>query len=100
MSARVINRNNFQHSPEAVYIGRGSKWGNPFRIGEDGNRAEVIEKYETYLKLHPELIAALHELRGMNLMCHCAPKPCHGDVLLRLANPAMSPLAKRMLGAF
>ena len=32
-----------------VYIGRGSKWGNPYRIGEDGTREEVIEKYRLYL---------------------------------------------------
>lgn len=69
-----------------VYIGRPSKWGNPFVIGKDGDRAEVLRKYEAWLRTRPELLAALPELRGKVLGCWCAPEPCHGDVLSRLAN--------------
>ncbi len=69
-----------------VYIGRSSKWGNPFEIGKDGTRREVIEKYEEWVKTQPELMASLSELRGKVLGCWCAPKPCHGDVLLRMVN--------------
>ena len=69
-----------------VYIGRPSKWGNPFVIGRDGTRADVIRKYEEYILSKPDLLADLHELRGKVLGCYCAPLPCHGDVLLRLAN--------------
>ncbi len=80
--------------PFEVYIGRenterglkGSKWGNPFLIGRDGTRAEVIAKYEIWIKTQPHLIAALPELKGKVLGCYCAPKACHGDVLLQLAN--------------
>lgn len=72
--------------PYDVYIGRGSKWGNPFHIGRNGTRAEVIEKYEVYFLRRSDLLAALHELRGKILGCHCAPCACHGDVLARLAN--------------
>lgn len=73
-----------------VYIGRNSKWGNPFIIGVDGNRQQVIEKYKLYLDEHPELKeAAKIELKGKNLACFCAPKSCHGDVLLLLANPEL-----------
>ena len=67
-----------------VYIGRPLKWGNPFRIGPDGDRAEVIAKYRDWIKGHPTLRAALHELRGKRLGCYCAPKACHGDVLVEL----------------
>lgn len=75
------------HWPEgAVLVDRRTKWGNPFRVGQHGTRAEVIEKYEKFLQWHPDLIKDLHELRGKDLVCHCAPKPCHADVLLRLAN--------------
>jgi hypothetical protein len=75
-----------------VYIGRGSPWGNPFREGIDGTREEVIARYETRLMTQPELLAQLPSLRGKRLGCYCAPKPCHGDVLLRLANaPAAAP---------
>ena len=70
--------------PSTVYIGRGSKWGNPFRIGWDGDRAEVIARYEVWIQTKPELLAALPELVGKDLACYCAPKPCHGDVLLKL----------------
>ncbi len=69
-----------------VYIGRPSPWGNPFTIGPDGTRREVIEKYREYLLKNSELMAALPELRGKTLGCWCAPKPCHGDVLVELAN--------------
>ncbi len=67
-----------------TYIGRPSKWGNPFEIGKDGTREEVIAKYEQYIRGRPDLLAALSELKGHILGCWCAPKPCHGDVLLRL----------------
>jgi hypothetical protein len=53
---------------------------------KDGSRAEVIEKYETWLMSQPQLLSKLHDLRGKNLVCWCAPQACHADVLLRLAN--------------
>lgn len=71
-----------------VYVGRPSKWGNPFRLYRDGTRAEIIAKYEAWIQ-EPEqahLIEALPELRGKVLGCWCAPKACHADVLVRLAN--------------
>jgi hypothetical protein len=68
-----------------IYIGRPSKWGNPFVIGRDGSRAAVIDKYRDWIEGQPELIAALGELRGKNVVCWCAPLPCHGDVLLELS---------------
>jgi hypothetical protein len=74
-----------KRGPFDVYIGRPSKWGNPFVIGKDGTREEVIAKYEAWLKEHPELMAALPELQGKVLGCWCAPEACHGDVLARLA---------------
>lgn len=69
-----------------VFIGRPSKWGNPFVIGRDGTRARVIERYREWLAGQPELLAALPELRGKVLGCFCAPLACHGDVLAALAN--------------
>ena len=67
-----------------VYIGRPSKWGNPFSIGKDGTREEVIEKYREYILNKPELLKSLPELKGKILGCWCDPKPCHGDVLIEL----------------
>lgn len=69
-----------------VYIGRPSKWGNPFVIGKDGNRDDVVRKYEEWIKGQPELLADLFSLKGKVLACWCSPAACHGDVLARLAN--------------
>jgi hypothetical protein len=70
-----------------IYVGRPSSiWKNPFVIGRDGDRAEVIRKYEEWLMEQPQLLARLGELRGKVLGCWCSPLPCHGDVLARLAD--------------
>jgi hypothetical protein len=82
---QVLNKRSSQNG---VYIGRPSKFGNPFVIGRDGTREQVIAKYEAWIRANPTLMAAaLSELRGQNLVCFCAPLACHGDVLLRIANP-------------
>ncbi len=67
-----------------VYIGRGSKWGNPFRIGDHGDREDVIEQYRKWIQTRPDLLDSLEELRGKRLGCFCKPKACHGDVLIDL----------------
>lgn len=69
-----------------VYIGRPTKWGNPFHIGKDGTRKEVIAKYKQWIVKQPHLMDALHELRGKRLGCWCSPQKCHGDVLAELAD--------------
>lgn len=82
-----------RREPYDLYIGRamprqglaGSKWANPYRIGKDGDRWEVIEKYRLYIEKRPDLMAALPELEGLVLGCWCKPDACHGDVLLELA---------------
>ncbi len=70
--------------PYDVYIGRPSKWGNPFSIGKDGTRDEVIEKYLQYVLGNDELMDALPELQGKVLGCWCKPLTCHGDILVDL----------------
>lgn len=72
--------------PYDIYIGRPSKWGNPYEIGKDGSRSEVISKYESYLRNSPELLQDIKSLKGLRLGCWCSPSPCHGDILVRLAN--------------
>ena len=69
-----------------VFIGRHSIWGNPFVIGKDGNRDEVIQKYREYLENDDFLLSRINELRGKKLGCYCSPLNCHGDVLAELAN--------------
>ena len=65
---------------------RPSKWGNPYQIGRDGTRQEVIAKYRAWIIQQPALMAALPELAGKVLGCWCAPKACHGDVLAELVD--------------
>lgn len=72
-----------------VYIGRPSKWGNPFEIGRDGSRTDVIKKYREWILTQPNLLGELNELKGKTLGCWCAPAACHGDVLAELANSPM-----------
>lgn len=67
-----------------VYIGRPSKWGNPFKIGEDGTRQQVIYKYYLWVREQPELMASLHELYDKRLGCWCGEQLCHGHALLML----------------
>lgn len=91
LNTRVVH---CQKKPYDVYIGRRnsryglaeSKWRNPFKIGKDGTRAEVIELYEKYVLNKPELRESLGELKGKVLGCWCAPEACHGDVLVRLSD--------------
>jgi hypothetical protein len=72
--------------PGDVYIGRPGPWGNPYIIGRDGTRAEVIAKYEQYLKRCHVLMAEIHVLKGKRLACWCSPLECHGDILAHYAN--------------
>ncbi len=80
--------------PDAVYIGRPSKWGNPYSHMDGtlaefkvATREEAVAKYEAWLLQNAELMSAARvELAGKDLVCYCAPKSCHGNVLLRVAN--------------
>jgi len=80
---RVVN---CRYEPFDVYIGRATKWGNPFRVGADGTREQVVRKYREWVVRRPGILRALEELRGKRLGCICAPAPCHGDVLAELAD--------------
>ncbi len=71
--------------PYDIYIGRPSKWGNPFIIGRDGTRSDVISKYRDYILNNDSLRPNVRELQGKILGCYCHPLPCHGDVLAELA---------------
>jgi len=77
----------------AVYVGRPSKWGNPYDwrsfLTADGERAAKAGAARWFADAirSGELVLPMHELRGKVLACWCRrDEPCHGDVLLRLAN--------------
>jgi Domain of unknown function (DUF4326) len=69
------------------YVGRPTKWGNPFIIGRHGDCKTVIAKHRAWIVQQPALMAALHELRAKHLVCWCAPDDCHAVMLRDLANP-------------
>lgn len=91
MSGKVVHCKKEKYD---VYIGRPSKFGNPFSHLEGtlakfkvDTRMEAIDKYKEWLLEKPELIAAAkQELKGKILGCFCYPLPCHGDILLKIAN--------------
>lgn len=81
---QVHNRYKGTAPAGAVYIGRGSPWGNPFVIGIDGDRNEVCDRFER--EVLPTLDLA--PLIGKHLVCYCAPQRCHGDAILAAVSPA------------
>lgn len=84
---RVHNKYHQTAPPDAVYIGRGSIYGNPFVIGQHGTRDEVCDAYESMLLSDKELMTKVKDtLKGKHLVCFCYPKRCHGDILIRIAN--------------
>jgi hypothetical protein len=73
----------------AVRIDRSTRYGNPFVMGEDGDRDEVCDAYEQHYLPHKPSIAErieAGELNGKVLVCHCYPQRCHGDCLAEQAN--------------
>jgi hypothetical protein len=67
------------------YCGRPSPLGNPFTIGKDGDRDEVITKYEEYARNTPKIMAAIKALpEDAVLACWCHPKACHCDIIVKI----------------
>ena len=88
---KVVNRRKEKYTH---YIGRGSIFGNPFVIGKDGNRQQVIEKYEKYLVNNTIVLDAIYKLpKDAILGCFCVEtsinfirknKRCHGEIILKI----------------
>ncbi len=100
--ARIVN---LKHEPDAVARGavridRRTRWGNPYRIGRDGTRDEVITRYRAHLwrqiRSGEIALADLASLDSRDLACWCHPKPCHGTVLARAAAWAAGELRRRV----
>jgi len=84
---KVLNRHHPGIPAGAIYIGRGTPYGNPFEIPRDGDRQQVIEKFRLWIQTQPRLIERVKtELKGKDLVCSCKPASCHGDLLLQIAN--------------
>lgn len=94
---KVWNKRDPNTPKDAVYVGRPIKWGNQFKIGDSHpqsdtgklkmNRQDVVDWYQYYVEHTPELKDEIKkELKGKDLVCWCAPKSCHADILLEVAN--------------
>lgn len=95
---KVLNRRRDEDS--GVYVGRPTKWGNPFKVGSEYAQGEAARAYRAYLWGNATLLRDLHELYGHNLVCWCSPAPCHADALLAAAKWAEAnpnELASRIL---
>jgi hypothetical protein len=84
MRKKNFEDNAWTSNPNAVYVGRPSKFGNPFKMKDESEREEVIEAYRVWLKI--QLIHDPHfldELEGKDLVCFCPlNKHCHADVII------------------
>jgi hypothetical protein len=87
LDPRVWNVRDPELPEDAVYCGRPSDFGNPYRSGIDGTRDEVIAMFEQWVLSQPDFVQKIkHELRGKHLSCWCKPKRCHTDILFKIAN--------------
>lgn len=83
---KVLNKYKDVMTENSISIIRPSKWGNPFVIGVDGSRGEVMKKYTKYIYENNDLLREAEKLKGKDLVCCCKPHSCHGDVLIKIAN--------------
>ena len=85
---KVWNKRDPNVPKDAVYVGRPTKWGNPYKMEDNWNdREAVVNMYKELLDMNDELAnEARAELKGKDLVCYCAPQACHADVLLEIAN--------------
>jgi hypothetical protein len=98
-----VNSVTWQNAPPwgRVYIGRDwgnwkdLGWGNPFRVGDDGDLTAVLAKYRAHVMARTDLLARLPELRGKVLGCWCRPRGCHGDALAHLVTTKLEPKESR-----
>ena len=84
MNIKGMDMNIWTKHKNNIFVGRPSKWGNPFRIS-DMPRALCVAKYIDHV-LNSELANDLGELKSMNLGCVCAPHLCHAHALVMLYN--------------
>jgi hypothetical protein len=95
----VVNLKGHRDDPDfddVVYVGRAMHRGgwhlaasplaNPFRLGRDGTREEIVAAYREYILGRPDLLARLPDLRGRRLGCWCVPLACHAQVIAELAD--------------
>ena len=84
VNLRTVNAKRWSENPDNVYIGRPSKWGNPYKISSTRSREKVVKLYERYIRSNRVLLKDIYQLKGKKLGCWCYPQLCHGKILLKL----------------
>jgi hypothetical protein len=87
----VLNKSqcDWRELEDSALVDRTTIFGNPFVEGRDGNRKQVLDKYERWIWASEQKFLRnrmMKELQGKNLVCHCAPQDCHADIILKIAN--------------
>lgn len=81
--------------PNVRYCGRGTRHGNPHRVGPDLTPEQAVQRFESDLHAGRLPVSAAdirRDLAGQDLSCWCRLEaPCHVDVLLRIANTPEPP---------
>jgi hypothetical protein len=82
----ILNRSRDLIPGDSIYIGRPSKWGNPYVMRHELERALCLRNFRMHLERNPRLVAeARKELMGASAWtCWCAPLPCHGDIWMEV----------------
>ena len=91
---KVLNKRTDTIPPDAILVDRTTRWGNQFKIGmhyqgQVLTRQDAVDVHKDWLlnsDMGIKLLEDIYELTGKDLVCWCAPLPCHADVLLELAN--------------
>jgi hypothetical protein len=84
---KLLNRHHPNPPTSAVYVGRGTPFGNIYEYPRHGTREQCVQKFAAWLATQPELIERIRtELVGKDLVCSCWPKRCHAEILLAIAN--------------
>lgn len=104
ISDGVKLKNDDPKRTDLVYVGRTPKWGkefktpkcdfgNPFKPSDFKSRSKAIAKYTVWLSdpKRSNLIKKIMKLKGKKLVCHCASKRCHGEVIALIANGHFTP---------
>lgn len=89
---RILNKR--RGEIDGVYVGRPTKWGNPFPVGPDCTQEQAVAKYREWVMKQDQAVLRVmmrEMLRGKDLVCWCAPLPCHAQVIADIANEESEP---------
>ncbi|MGH1461249.1 MAG: DUF4326 domain-containing protein [Neptuniibacter sp.] len=103
MCVHVVNK--YKHGNIGIYIGRGSPFGNPYKMAGEASRDQVCDQYEGYFKkkvetdpgfkIQLDVLVAKARKEDVRLVCFCAPKRCHGETIKRYIEYQLKQLGEK-----